>query len=289
MNYFSYIQAFVEIVEQGSLHRAAQKLSQTDAAISKKLSKLEKSLNLRLLERGRNIFKLTPAGQQYYDLCREIIVKLETAEQFIQEMTLTPQGELRVTCNAYNAKHYLQPKLKKFLKKYPKILLNIDIAERVPDFSEPHMDILFGAGLQNAAADLVRKKLTVSRDILCATPSYLANHAVPKKPSDLLQLDYIVHSQRNPIDTIYFDNGETITIKKPLLKFSVGAAAISAALDDLGFIYIKSYFVEQELKDKVLVELLPSYTRTKMPIYVYYRHQSYIDPKIRAFMDFFVN
>jgi hypothetical protein len=35
-----------------------------------------------------------------------------------------------------------------------------------------------------------------TRDVLCASPEYLAKHGIPKKPADLLNLDYIAHTQR---------------------------------------------------------------------------------------------
>jgi DNA-binding transcriptional LysR family regulator len=61
------------------------------------------------------------------------------------------------------------------------------------------------------------------------------------------------------------------------------------ALNHLGFIYIKSYMIEAELKKKTLIEILPEYMKTQIPIYVYYRQQPYIDQKIKAFIEFFVN
>ena len=49
--------------------------------------------------------------------------------------------------------------LKKFMTKYPKIQLDIEIAERMPNFTEDKMDILFGvsARLLEKTDDLVQK------------------------------------------------------------------------------------------------------------------------------------
>lgn len=287
MNHLSCIETFIEIIEQGSLRKAAKKLCQTDAAISKKLTKLEESLNTCLLKRGRGVFEVTAAGQQYYELCQDIMAKVAKAEQFIQEKTLVPAGELRVTSNRFNAERYLLPRLKEFLTEYSEIQLNLTIAECMPDFSENKMDILFGVAAQGAD-DLVQKKLTTSRDILCASPGYLKTKSIPKKPKDLLALDYICHNQRRPVNIIHFDADETITIPKPILKLNDSNASVTAALQDLGYIYIKSYYVEKELTENKLIELLPEYNRNKIPIYIFYRYQEYLDPKIRAFVDFFV-
>ncbi len=78
-----------------------------------------------------------------------------------------------------------------------------------------------------------------------------------------------------------------ITIDTPLIKTNDSCAALSIALNDLGFIYIKSYMIEAEIKKKTLIEILPEYMKTQIPIYIYYRQQPYADPKIKAFIDFF--
>lgn len=286
MNHLSQIETFITIVETGSLNKAAKKLCQTDAAISKKLSKLEDGLNTQLLERGRGIFQLTPEGEEYYRLCQDIMEKVSAAEEFIKQKSDIPQGDLRVTLNQFNAKKYIYPRLKKFLEKYPKIQLTLNIEEKMPDFTENKMDILFGVATEGDQ-DVVRKKLTTSRDILCATPQYLKKAGAPKKPKDLLSLDYICHNQRRPMKTIYFDD-EELVIPKPILKLNDSNATIMAALEDIGYIYIKSYHVEEELADGKLIELLPSYNKHTIPVYIFYKYQEYLDPKIRAFMDYFV-
>src|SRR3990167_3512981 len=124
------IETFIEIVERGSLRKAAAALHQTEAGISKRLSRLEQSLKFKLLERGRSGLKLSDMGQQYFTACKEAMEKLEKVDQLMQTATTTPQGELKVTCNRFYAERYVMPKLNCFLKKYPKILLNFNITEQ---------------------------------------------------------------------------------------------------------------------------------------------------------------
>lgn len=63
----------VEIASQGSISRAADRLSITPGALSKYLSRIEQELNIQLFMRLGNQFSLTKAGQRYVELGRLII------------------------------------------------------------------------------------------------------------------------------------------------------------------------------------------------------------------------
>jgi len=46
--------------------------------------------------------------------------------------------------------------------------------------------------------------------------------------------------------------------------------------------------VEDYLKSEKLVEILPKFNKVQLLIYVYYCYQTYPNPKVRAFLDFFL-
>ncbi|MDO5705718.1 MAG: pca operon transcription factor PcaQ [Paracoccus sp. (in: a-proteobacteria)] len=58
-----HVQAFVEIVRQGSLKRAAEVLYLTQPAISRTIAELEDIVGARLMNRGRQGVSLTPQGE----------------------------------------------------------------------------------------------------------------------------------------------------------------------------------------------------------------------------------
>jgi DNA-binding transcriptional LysR family regulator len=64
---------FIEIVEQGSLNKAAQHLYISQPALTKQLGILEKSVNCRLLIRTPNGIKLTASGRYFYERSKVII------------------------------------------------------------------------------------------------------------------------------------------------------------------------------------------------------------------------
>jgi DNA-binding transcriptional LysR family regulator len=64
---------FIEIVEQGSLNKAAQHLYISQPALTKQLGILEKSMNSKLLIRTPNGVKLTASGRYFYERSNTII------------------------------------------------------------------------------------------------------------------------------------------------------------------------------------------------------------------------
>jgi DNA-binding transcriptional LysR family regulator len=102
----------------------------------------------------------------------------------------------------------------------------------------------------------------------------------------LLKLRYICHTARKPINHLTFDNDIELQIQ-PYLKIDDHDIIINTALQNIGFIFTKEYLIKQHIKSGKLVEVLSTYTKNQLSIYVYYRYQLYPDPKIRAFIDFF--
>src|SRR5690242_2637890 len=68
---------FHEIALQGSLRRAADALRLTPPAITHSLAKLERALGVRLCERSRAAFHLTPAGKTLFQTTREMFKSLD--------------------------------------------------------------------------------------------------------------------------------------------------------------------------------------------------------------------
>ena len=286
MDKFICIETFIKSVGCGSFRKAASEMHQTEASISKRITRLESELGMKLLERNRAGLKLTDVGEHYYRICREGVASIALADQYVKSQKLAPSGQLKVVCNDFFSRCCIFPKLKSFLEKYPAIQLQVEILELLPDFSEHNMDILFGVGQPLMGnLDVTQKRLMVTQEILLATPNYLKKYAI-KKPADLLQIDYIAHSHRQPVNKVLLDKGEEI-YTTPTLSFNNSQSCIDAALQNLGFIYIKKYWAEEYLQSGRLIQILPKQTRNEVSVHAYYRSRVYPDSKIVAFLDFF--
>lgn len=288
MNELSCIQAFVYTVESGSQLEASKRLNQTSAAINKKLAKLESKLGVLLLERDTKSSKLTPVGAQYYHIYRDILEKLEEANQIALKDKTKPKGRLLISVNASIAKNYLAPGITEFTALYPEIFLVFDVGEKTVNFIPEKQDILIAPDYMQHE-NLVRKKMFETSDILCASPTYIKSFGNPKNLQSLHQHRYIGQCQRQPLNKITLSKKSQIEINNPFIRVNDERIAIELALQGLGFIYIKSYQVESFLSKKELIQLLPDITKNKTIYSMYYHAQSFLPPKIRVFIEFFAS
>lgn len=182
----------------------------------------------------------------------------------------------------------IAPKLQDFTQHYPALRLTFNTAERTANFEKDEVDILFAIAMPPPNKEnLVRKKMGFfTRSVVCATPQYLEKAGIPKKPKDLLAHKYLCHNGQYPKNVITFDEGVELSLQ-PFLQFDETDAIIIAAKQHLGFIAVREFKISQALQSGELVEILPQYNQAKVMRYSYYRQQTYPNPKIRAFLDYF--
>jgi DNA-binding transcriptional LysR family regulator len=286
MNKLDLAEALIAIADHSSIQQAALKLHQTNAAISKKLTKLEAHLGTQLVHRERKGLTLTEAGQRYYHEAKKALTQFALAEQSVEQISTEPEGTLRIASNQHYMEKVILPKLPGFLIRYPKLKVGLDVAEILPDFNARKMDILFGVSAKGDD-NLVRKKIDETRYVLCASPNYLKRKGKPNSSTELLQHDFIAHCARKSSDTIILDNDEQV-VMKPKLFLNNTRLIIQAALKHLGIIWTHEDRVADLLSKKKLIRILDKYMQQPIEVYAYYERQPHCDPKIQAFMDFFV-
>jgi DNA-binding transcriptional LysR family regulator len=286
MNRVELAQTFIAVVDQGSIIRAAKKLRQTSAAISKKLTKLEEHLKAQLLHRDRKGAQLTEIGQRYYYEVKQALEYFQKAEAIVTQSHIVPEGSLKVLGNHYYVESRILPRAAEFLKKFPKINLILEVAEIFPDFSEKKNDIIFGFSFPGPD-DFSRRLVTKTRYVICASEAYLKSKGTPQSPSELLQHPFICHSSRNPKDLILLDHAKSVQVRSDIFLNST-PLIVQAALGGLGLIWTHENMVEDLIKAKKLRVVLPEYTQQPINIFAYSLFQKMKDPKVRAFLDFFI-
>lgn len=288
MNRLDLAEALITVADTGTIQEAADKLHQTSAAISKKLTKLEEYLSTQLLIRHRKGITLTEAGQRYYHEMKKAIEQFKIAESSASHAKICPKGKLKVVLSYLYAETIVIPKLAAFLKKYPDIYLELEFAEVLPNFNVKKMDIIFSAvnPSEFSEQNIVRKAICSTRFILCASPLYLKNRKIPHSLPELLQHDFIIHSARKPKNVILFDDNQKLEVNS-ILELNNTPLMIKTALEGIGIIWTHESLALPYVKKKLLVRILDQYTQQKSTVYMCYVYQKYPDAKIEAFVEFF--
>ena len=80
------LQAFARIAELGTFHKAAQALHLSQSALSRRISKLEEELGVRLLDRTTRKVRLTAVGRDFLPQARRLIEDLENSLAGLRDM-----------------------------------------------------------------------------------------------------------------------------------------------------------------------------------------------------------
>src|SRR5205807_4755189 len=91
------MEAFVRSVELGGFSAAARELKLTPSALSKLVTRLERSLRVRLLNRTTRRLAPTAEGELFLARCRRILAEMEDAETEVGRSRERPRGKLRLT------------------------------------------------------------------------------------------------------------------------------------------------------------------------------------------------
>jgi DNA-binding transcriptional LysR family regulator len=113
------LQAFVEIAERGTFHRAADALSLSQSALSMRISKLESHLGVRLLNRTTRRVTLTSVGKDFLPRARHLIEELGSLMDGLRDMGRRGTGHVTVACVPTPAIHILPSVISEYSAKHP--------------------------------------------------------------------------------------------------------------------------------------------------------------------------
>ena len=288
MDRLSDIAVFVRVVEQGSFTSAADALDISKAAVSKYVSRLERRLGARLLNRTTRKLTLTEAGTALFDGASGALDQIKSAEDVVYELVGEPRGRLRVTAPAYFGATFLIPLIAGFLKKYPRIRLELDLENRVVDLVEERFDV--GIRITTLAdSSMVARRLASVRMVTAASPRYLERAGIPKHPQDLTRHSCLTYSLTRTPGEWYYRGRDGESIRVPVgggLRCNSDQALKEAALAGIGVVRFPGLFISSELSDDTLVRLLPDFELEPSSICAVFPSRSNLAPKVRAFVDF---
>jgi DNA-binding transcriptional LysR family regulator len=267
-----------------SFTKTADKLNISAAAVGKQIQKLEESLGAQLFYRTTRRVTLTELGKVFYPQCEHILSELAKAKDLIDGYQGKVTGRLKIVSSISFGEVYIIPILASLMQRFPELILDIELADRIPDIESEDIDIVIGL-MGGLPAHCMCKKLKDEAYLLCASPQYLLTHGIPLAPEDLYEHNYIAHSKRPRATELIF-NKETIIEVKPKLWLNDTHAMLQSCLKGIGISLFFAGTVQEYLAANTLIELLKPYRQPAKPIYVYFKKLHYMQPKVRAFIDF---
>jgi len=292
MDPFSGILAFVRAAEERSFTRAAHKLGISPSGVSKAISRLEAQFKVRLLHRTSRSITMTPEGAAFYERCRQIVADLEDAGQLLSRAQEAPRGLLRVTLPLSVGRLHLARALPEFARRYPDVRVEASLTDRRVDLVEEGFDVAVRMG-RPPDSRLVARQLATGVLTTCAAPSYLKRHGVPRTPEDLAShncVHFVVPSTGRVQEWKFQRGGKQLSIPVPgNLSLDHAEALVEAALAGTALIQISSYVTAPAIRTRLLKAVLTEFQVDSPPVWVMYRHNRNLTPRVRAFVDFLLD
>jgi DNA-binding transcriptional LysR family regulator len=184
---------FVEVVRNGSFHRAAQLLDMPGATLSRRIAAMEKRLGVRLLERTTRRVALSERARPFFERCAVLVDEARQAESLLQSQQAMAAGTLQVCMAADIAVLWVGPLLAEFTRLHPDITLDLDLSGVVDEHADTQPDLIIRQGSSRPAGRPVWPLATLAQGLFAA-PAYLARHMAPLTPAELAVHDCL-HSR----------------------------------------------------------------------------------------------
>ena len=282
------LEAFVRAVELGSFSAAARELKLTPSTLSKLVTRLERSLKVRLLTRTTRRIAPTLEGELFVARCRRILAEMEDAETEIGRSRERPRGRLRMHLGVGIAMHQVVDALPRFYERYPEVHIELLIEDRRVDLLRENIDISVRPWPPESSNLVVRKIFEFER-WLCASPAYLRKHGRPRVPEDLAR-HRVMGVSSIPLHTQWILKGPT---GPRAYEVQLTAAANNAdciyrfALSGVGIARLNEFVVANALRDGRLVTVLDEFHCTEdLAMLAIYPHERHRLPRVAAMLDF---
>jgi DNA-binding transcriptional LysR family regulator len=227
------VQAFVRVMESGSFTAAARALGLPKSSVSRRVSALEQSLRVRLLQRSTRKLVLTEAGRLYFERARAALGGLAEASDAVSDMGQEVAGPIRFTTGDDNT-GLIANLLATFLARYPKVQIDCVLTPRRVDLLAERFDLALRAG-PLVDSSLIARRLGRTDLGLFASRGYLRAAGRPTRVADLTGHRFVLFGepgQREHLRLTGPDGEETVKIDGPLVAhgMSLSIDAIAAGI-----------------------------------------------------------
>lgn len=283
MRHWDRIEAFVEVVRQGSFADAARRLGVSGSHVSRLVARLETQLGTQLLYRTTRRLKLTDAGAVYFEHCAQLFDGFQEALTAISDYQQQPKGVLKLTCATTFGEKFIAPLVNDFMTLHPQLSVRLDFTNRPVDIVDEGFDVAIRTGALPDSS-LIARKLCPRREYVVGSAAYFERHPRPHTLGELTGHNCLLGSADHWAFDV--DARHRVWRVQGNWRGNSGLALLDAVRKDLGLAQLPDYYVEADLGRGDLVSVLDGYACTHTAVWVVYPRHRHLSPKVRQFVDF---
>ena len=224
------------VARHGGFGRAARAAGRPKATLSRRVSELESSLDLRLFERGTRALKLTQEGRALYERTGALLAELDETAAAIASGGEKPRGRLQISAPLLFSQTAMGKLAAAFALKYPEVRLEVTTEDRAVDMIDEGYDLVIRVN-PDPDESLVGRIFLRDRLVVVASPDLtrpkpnVAVPAVVRGASDLTSAWEVVAPRgksRITIDPVL--RLTSIVMVRDAVRAGVGAARLPVSL-----------------------------------------------------------
>lgn len=293
MDRLQSMRVFEHVVDEGGFAAAARRLDLTPAAVTRLVGDLEKHLGVRLLQRTTRRLSLTPAGEVYLNRLRGILGEIEEADALAREQSREMSGTVRVLTLPVVATHVIAPAVAEFQRRYPEVLLDLDVQDVADPNVEDYDLTIVNGGMPIVSTAIVRT-IVESQAFFCAAPDYLRRHGEPRTPQELQQhrcLRLRVPGMRLRAMTLIdpTDGDRKLEVEVPaVMTANHTDSLMGATLAGAGISSQPADLVAPMLRSGALQRVLAPWITNRLSLVAAFPSRKFVPARTRAFLDHMV-
>lgn len=258
------VHALTLLAQLASFTQVAQRLGLSKAAVSQRITDLERAVGQTLVQRTTRSVRLTDAGQRLVEQTAESFAHIARSVGEARDNATQPRGLLRVTAPVALGRQHVAPLIESFVREQPQVRVELDLSDRLLTLAHEGFDL----AVRHTSAppdNHVAWKLCTSRSVLVASSAYLKRNGTPAHPSDLVNHACLPYLRPGP-SVWQFERAKakgdpervSVTVQGPL-RASNSEVLRDAAASGLGIALLPDFSAAQALRARRLQVLLPSW------------------------------
>lgn len=193
MDRLNAMRVFVTVVDLGSQSAAADHLQLSRPVVSRYLAELEDWVGARLMQRTTRKLSLTAAGQETLPRCRQLLELAGDLQAAVQQPDDAPKGALRISVSTSFGQAQLVDAVAAYVRRYPGVKVELQMLDRTVNLVDERIDLAIRTS-NELDPNLIARRLSVCRSVVCAAPAYLSEHGVPQRVEDLSRHNCLTHA-----------------------------------------------------------------------------------------------
>lgn len=288
MDRFQELRAFIAVVEAGGFTAAARRIGETQPAVSKAVSGLERRLGTTLFHRSTRSVTLTDQGQRYYARTKPLLEEMEEADNELARRSLAVSGVVRIATSYTLGRLHVLPLLPELLSQNPGLKIDMILSDLARDMVEDGIDLAIRGGRVDQP-DAVVRRIAGTPLVCVGSRRYFEERGLPTAPDHLRNHNCLIyggHADASHWEFVGPGGPLKVAVRGNLSSNSLETIR-AAVLDGLGIGLLAKVTMWDELENPEVVTVLGDYLNDVRDISLVWPERRFVPARVRTATEFF--